>query len=130
MNHILRLIMCMCVISHVQLCDTMGCSLPGFSVHEIYQARILKWVAISFSRGSCQSRDQTHISCIICIFMWILYHWGTWEAQVNRLIYCMVIRTFYAFLHLYTYLQQVLINCIVLSGKNISTVFSLIKIII
>ena len=34
------------------LCDPMDCSLPGFSVHGIFQARVLEWVAISFSRGS------------------------------------------------------------------------------
>ena len=34
------------------------------SVHEILQARILEWVAISFSRGSSQPRDQTQVSCI------------------------------------------------------------------
>ena len=34
------------------LCDPMGCSLPGFSVHAIFQARVLEWVAISFSWGS------------------------------------------------------------------------------
>ena len=34
------------------LCDPMGCSLPGFSFHGIFQARILEWVAISFSRKS------------------------------------------------------------------------------
>ena len=32
------------------LCDPMDCSLPGFSVHGIFQARVLEWVAISFSR--------------------------------------------------------------------------------
>jgi len=42
----------------------MDCSSPGSSVHGISQARILEWVAISFSRGSSQPRDQTHISCI------------------------------------------------------------------
>ena len=46
------------------LCDTMDCSLPGFSVHGISQARILEWVAISFSRGSSQPRDRTQVSCI------------------------------------------------------------------
>ena len=39
------------------LCDPMDCSLPGPSVHEIFQARILEWVAISFSRGSSQPGD-------------------------------------------------------------------------
>ena len=41
----------------------MDCSPPGSSVHEIFQARILDWVAISFSRGSSQPRNQTLVSC-------------------------------------------------------------------
>ena len=55
----------------------MDCSPPGSSVHGISQARILEWVAISFSRGSSWPRDWTRISCI---GRWILYHWATWEA--------------------------------------------------
>ena len=50
------------------LCNHMDCSLLGFSVHGILQARILEWVAIHFSRRSTQTRDQTHISCIVGIF--------------------------------------------------------------
>ena len=46
------------------LCDPTDCSLPGSSVHGISQARILEWVAISFSRGSSWPRDQTRGSCI------------------------------------------------------------------
>ena len=46
------------------LCDRIDCSLPGSSVHEIFQARVLEWVAISFSRGSSQPRGQTRVSCI------------------------------------------------------------------
>ena len=42
----------------------MDCSFPGSSVHGIFQARILEWVAISFSRGSSWPRRQTHASCI------------------------------------------------------------------
>ena len=38
--------------SCLTLCDPMDCSLPGFSAHGIFQARVLDWVAISFSRGS------------------------------------------------------------------------------
>ena len=44
------------------------CSLPGFSIHGILQARILQWVAISFSRGSSPPRDQIHFSCTAGIF--------------------------------------------------------------
>ena len=40
----------------------MDCSPPSSSVHGILQARILEWVALSFSRGSCQPRDGTHVS--------------------------------------------------------------------
>ena len=45
-------------------CNTMDCSLPGFSIHGIFQARELEWVAISFSRGSSWSRDRTPVSHI------------------------------------------------------------------
>ena len=41
------------------LCDSMDCSSPVSSVHGIFQARILEWVAFSFSRGSSQPRDGT-----------------------------------------------------------------------
>ena len=44
------------------LCDLMDCSLSGSSVHGIFQARVLEWVAISFSRRSSQPRDQTQVS--------------------------------------------------------------------
>ena len=46
------------------LCDPVDCSLLDSSVHGILQARILEWVAISFSRGSSQPRDRTRVSCI------------------------------------------------------------------
>ena len=61
-------------------CDPMDCSIPRSSVHGIFQARILEWVAISYSRGSSWSRDQTHISWVSCIGRWILYYSATWEA--------------------------------------------------
>ena len=52
---------CVCVCVHAQWCQTlsdpMDCSLPGSSVHGILQARILEWVAISFSKGSLQPKD-------------------------------------------------------------------------
>ena len=52
-------------LSRVRLCDPMGCSLPGSSVHGILQARILEWVAISFPRGSSWPRDWTLVSLIV-----------------------------------------------------------------
>ena len=49
------------------LCDLMDCSPPGSSVHGILQTRKLEWVAVPHSRGSSQTRDQTHVSCGSCI---------------------------------------------------------------
>ena len=55
----------MCSLSRcTALCDRMDCSPPGFSVHGIFQARILEWVAISSWRGSSQPRDRTRVSCL------------------------------------------------------------------
>ena len=60
---------CVCACVHVQLClilcDPVNCSPSGSSVHGIFQARTLEWVAITFSKGSSQPRDQTHISCLL-----------------------------------------------------------------
>ena len=72
---------CVCVYVKVlvapscpTLCNPMDCSPPGSSVHGISQARILEWVAMSFSRGSSPPRDQTHL-----LGRWIPYHWVTRE---------------------------------------------------
>ena len=46
------------------LCDPMDCSLSGSSVHGIFQARVLEWIAISFSRGSSRPRNWTKVSHI------------------------------------------------------------------
>ena len=54
-------------LSHAQLfCDSMDCSPPGSSVHGIFQAKILEWIAISFSRGSSWPRDWTCVSLFSC----------------------------------------------------------------
>ena len=68
-----------CVQSFSILCDLMDYSPPGSSLHGILQARILEWVAISFSRGS-SSRPRAR-TCISCISRWILYHGTTWEGH-------------------------------------------------
>ena len=52
----------------------MDCSPPGPSAHGVFQARILEWGAISYSRGSSQLRDQTHLSCVSWIGGQVLYH--------------------------------------------------------
>ena len=64
------------------LCESMDCSPPGFSIHGILQASILEWVAIPFSRGSSQPRNQTRVSCFTGRFFTI---WVTWEADTSTL---------------------------------------------
>ena len=54
-------IICLCCGAFMS--DYLVCSLPGSSVHGIFQARILECITIFSSRASSQSRDQTHISC-------------------------------------------------------------------
>ena len=78
--------MCLCsVLGCVQLFATpLDCSSPGSSVHGMSQARILGWVAISFSRGSSQPKDWTNISCISCTGMQILCHCAIWEALITQ----------------------------------------------
>ena len=58
--------------SCLTLCDPMDCSLPSSSVHGIFQAIVLEWIAISFSRGSSWPRDRTQVSCIVdrCFTIW------------------------------------------------------------
>ena len=66
---------CLVPQSCLTLCDLMDCSPPGSSVHGILQARILEWVAVSFSRGSSQPRDRTQVS-------WIAG--GFWASRVAQ----------------------------------------------
>ena len=56
----------LCLVAQLcpTLCDSLDCSPPGSSVHGIFQARILDWVAISFSRGSSWPKHWTCVSCI------------------------------------------------------------------
>ena len=60
---------CACVLSLqscLTLCDAMGSSPPGSSVHGILQARNLEWAAMPSARGSSRARDQTRISRSSC----------------------------------------------------------------
>ena len=62
------------------LATPMDYSPPGPFVRGIIQARILEWVAISFSKRSSWPRDQTHITFTSCIDRRILYDFATWVA--------------------------------------------------
>ena len=63
------------------LCDLRDCSPKGSSVHRILQAGILKWVVLSFSRGSSQPRDRTHVSMSPALAGRFFTISTTWEAQ-------------------------------------------------
>ena len=84
--------------SCLTLCDPMDCSPPGFSVHETLQARILEWVAISFSRGSSQPRDQIQVSCIAGRYFAI---WATREtlAPDSFFVFCCLRRCLSRYKH-------------------------------
>ena len=58
-------IYCLVTKLYLTLCDPIDGGPPDSSVHGISQARILEWVAIPYSRGSSQPRDQTCVSCIV-----------------------------------------------------------------
>ena len=60
--------------------DPMDYSLPGSSIHGIFQARVLEWVAISFSRGSSWPRDPTRVSHIVDRRFTV---WATREVRVS-----------------------------------------------
>ena len=69
------------------LCDPMDCSPLGSSVHGVFQARVLEWAAISFSRGSSQPRDRTWVSHIVDRRFTV---WATklWETVKDREAWC------------------------------------------
>jgi len=66
------------------LCNPMDCSLPGSSIHGIFQARILEWIAISFSRRCFWPRDWTRVSHIVGRRFTV---WDTREELYLRLRY-------------------------------------------
>ena len=72
----------------------MDCSLPGSSVYKIFQAIVLEWIAISFSRGSSQPRDWTQVSRIVD------RHFTVWPPGKNNLqIYCDTFQNINSILH-------------------------------
>ena len=70
------------------VCDPTDGSLLGSAVHGIFQARILEWAAISFSRGPSQPRDRTRVSCIAdrCFSVWATREerWTIKKAERRR----------------------------------------------
>ena len=76
---------CVCSLSCLTLCNPLDCSPQGSSVHGIFQARILEWVASSFSRGSSWSRNRTRVFCVSCTagrFFICCHLFGTLEIDL------------------------------------------------
>ena len=87
LNYIYNINMCACSVAQLcsTLCNPMDCNPPGSSVHGIFQARILDWVAMPSFRISSPPRNQTRVSCVSCISCTgkrILYHQLTWDAYI------------------------------------------------
>ena len=77
-------------------CNPMDWNPPGFSIHGIFQARILEWIAVAFSMGSFGPRDQTRV---FRIDRHVLYHRAT-------------SKTLYTYLYLYLYICIYICVCI------------------
>ena len=77
-----ELVLCVLRLLHPTLCKPTDYSPSGPSVHRVFQARMLEWVAISSSRGFSQPRNQT---CISCIGGQSLYHCTSWGALIQEL---------------------------------------------
>ena len=94
------------------LFDPMDCSLPGSSVHGIFQAIVLEWIAISFSRGSSWPRDWTRGSCIVdrCFTVW-----ATRELEGKLACACLVLhrlQDIFSLFHLTLSQQRVHFNSV------------------
>ena len=84
--------------SCLTLCNPMDYSLPGFSVHGISQARILEWIAISFSRGSLWPRDW---ACVSCIGRQVLYPESLGKPKIYNTVFINSQHTVYYIFSIY-----------------------------
>ena len=94
------------------LCNSTDCSPPGFSVHGIPQARILKWIAMTSSRGSSQPRGWTKISLMSPALAGRFFNTSdTLETLIHFLIF--IFNWFIAFYEIYNFLNMLIIsqNC-------------------
>ena len=77
-DHVVLWYLCSVTQSYLTLCDPMDCSPPGSSVHGIFQARLLEWVAISFSKACPEGLVFLHI----ILLTWIgVFQVDFWEAE-------------------------------------------------
>ena len=92
--------------SVTQFCLTlwgpMDCSQPGSSAHGIFQARILEWGAISYTRGSFWSRDWTHVSWVSCGFFTTSTTWEAFPKTASAFICLKTVSGFWSHTVIYT----------------------------
>ena len=120
--------LCVCMLScfsPVRLfSDRTDYSPPSSSVRGILQARILKWVAISSFRGSSQTSDWTHVSCVSCIAgRQILYPLSNLGSFIY--IYMCVCVCVFIYIYIYIYIYSFEVWCMCVSGHYIYTVLHL-----
>ena len=77
-----------CMLNCVWLCNSMNYSPPDSVVHELFQAKILRWVATSYTRGSCWPKDPSCVSCTSYTGRQVFYHCTTWEALTIAIQCC------------------------------------------
>ena len=100
------------------LCDPVDCSWPSSSVHGNLQARILKWVAIPFSRGSSsQLRGRTWVSCIIRR-LYYLSHQGSPSIDCIHLKVS-VLPEYYTFNDVFHIFMELLSSCLWLHSVSV-----------
>ena len=68
------------------LCNPMDCSPPVSSIHRIFKARILEWIAMPSSRGHSLPRDRSGLSCITGRFFTYLSHHGSPPAKHTKML--------------------------------------------
>ena len=113
MYEVKALVTCLCST----LWNPMDCSPPGFSVHGILQARILEWVAIPFSGGSSQPRDQTQVFYIAGRFFTT---WASREAPVCVYLYLYNAKTVFSANHFIRFDYSFLISRLCILYKFLS----------
>ena len=85
------------------LCDPMDCSLPGSSVHGIFQARVLEWVAIAFSAKPATDSLNSHQQSLLCCFLYFFLALGTIYIYTHTHIYTYIYIHIHIYIHMHTY---------------------------
>ena len=87
-DSVIHVCVCLCVCVCAQ--SLMDSSPPGSSVHGNFQAKILEWVTIFFSKGSSRPRDRNCISYVSCIGRWVLYQYSHLGSPTIHIIFLQI----------------------------------------